>query len=213
MKRNLIGRRFTRLLVIDEAPSKTMPNGDLKTMWRCRCDCGVIKDVDASKLVRGSTTSCSCLKVEKILAASTTHGMSRTKEHRAWNHILGRCNTATDGAYKYYGAKGIKVCARWRDFENFFADMGYAPAKHFSIERKDVHGDYTPENCIWATASEQANNKRTNILVPRSDGKRQTLAQYARENGISYKLLHKRYRKHGLEKALALSSSRTTSTP
>lgn len=93
-----------------------------------------------------------------------------------------RCHGLRHGAYKHYGARGITVCERWKDFRNFLADMGECPAGK-SIDRIDVNGNYEPQNCRWATSQEQNNNKRNSRLLE-FNGRIQTLTQWANELGV-----------------------------
>lgn len=127
---------------------------------------------------------------------------SRRPEYRAWEAMHARCYSDTCISYPHYGARGIKVCERWQSFENFLDDMGPKPSRKHSLDRKDNDGDYTPENCRWATKVEQMNN-RTNSRWLEHDGKRMTLAQWARELGITEAALESRLRKGWpLERAL-----------
>lgn len=73
--------------------------------------------------------------------------------------MLQRCNNPNNPDYRKYGGRGIAVCAQWRRFESFYADMGERPAG-MSIERKDVNGAYEPSNCVWATKTQQNRNTR-----------------------------------------------------
>jgi len=112
--------------------------------------------------------------------------MSKTKEAYAWHAIKGRCYNPKNRAYKYYGARGIKVCPEWRNsFRSFYNDMGKAPSKDHSIDRINVNGDYAPENCRWATIKEQNRNKRTTVFVT-LNGEQLSLAEACERFGIRY---------------------------
>lgn len=175
------GRRFRRLTVVHYAGKKYGSYG----AWFCRCDCGKEVTVLATSLVHGLTKSCGCLDRDALVERNTKHGLANSPENKIWQNMRNRCSNPNNRSYKFYGAKGIKVCARWDDFLLFLSDMGPMPSPKHSIDRKDNNGDYCPENCRWASRTEQANNKRTNLVVE-IGGVRKTLADWCRDLSLRY---------------------------
>jgi len=112
-----------------------------------------------------------------------THGRHNTPEYRAWGDMKQRCQRPSHASYKNYGGRGITVCDRWQTFENFFADMGERPTQQHSIDRRDNNGNYTPENCRWATRDEQMSNLRKTRLIT-FNGETLHMAEWARRTGI-----------------------------
>jgi hypothetical protein len=90
--------------------------------------------------------------------------------------MIQRCTNPKRDSYKHYGGKGVKVCDRWRQFENFLADMGSRPAG-MTLERKDVNGDYEPSNCVWADAVTQARNS-VQVVWVEIGGERKRLVEW-----------------------------------
>jgi hypothetical protein len=116
-------------------------------------------------LVSGRQKSCGCLKRETTIARSTTHGLSKHELYYTWKNMWQRCTNPNNPKYPRWGGRGIKVCERWRLFENFLADVGERPPG-MTLDRRDNDGDYSPGNWRWATPAEQAANTRNLKLTP-----------------------------------------------
>jgi hypothetical protein len=121
------------------------------------------------------------------------HGLTHTPTYTCWVNMRRRCYHTPDKSFPDYGGRGIVVCERWHVFDNFIADMGVRPDAH-SLERRDNNGNYSPENCRWATKLDQANNTRANRLHV-FDGRAQTVEQWARERNSSAQAIRHRLRR------------------
>jgi hypothetical protein len=161
------GDRFNRCVIICEIAPRISPDGQIRRTVLCECDCGNTVNAILSELKSGHTKSCGCYKRYVTKMRSLKHGQSKkTPEYNTWLNIKKRCYNVNSPDFPDYGARGITVCDSWRNsFENFFEDMGKRPTKTHSIERKNNNLCYSPENCIWATSIQQANNKRNNRIV------------------------------------------------
>lgn len=160
--------------------------------WLCQCDCGAQKTVTGSHLRTGRVQSCGCLNDEKRNAPKT-HGMRRSRAWVIWSNMVQRCTNPRNTSFADYGARGITVCERWRDFGNFLADMGEPPAG-LTLEREQNDQGYEPGNCRWASRAEQALNKRTNRLLE-VDGVAKPLKTWCTELGLPYWTVHARLRR------------------
>jgi len=192
-----VPQTFGRLTTI--GPIFWLPVGSTKKHRKyqvCQCVCGNIVSLSVADLVTSRTQSCGCLHKERLRQRLTKHGRSHTREHVAWTCLIQRCYNPNDCGYANYGGRGIRVCDRWREpngqgFLNFLSDMGAKPFKNLTVERKLVNGNYCPENCCWATNTEQARNRRSNLNLTH-DGKTQCLTAWAEELGMTRSTLKSR---------------------
>jgi hypothetical protein len=177
--RDLTGLRSGRLVVA----SRIGKNKSGNSIWECRCDCGTVKPITSNNfLCKKPTQSCGCLLREASRARRLKHGKSGTGEYNSWKGMFARCDDPLDAGYKNYGGRGIKICERWRVFENFLADMGPRPIGT-TLDRHNNNKGYEPANCRWATWDQQANNRRTCRVID-AHGKSLTVQQWAKETGI-----------------------------
>lgn len=202
--RNLTGQRFGNLVAISRADND--PSG--KTRWLCRCDCGEEKVILSTNLVRGLTRSCGCFNKSTVSERMRKHMLSGHRLYKIWTDMKKRCSNPSCKSFDNYGGRGIKVCLAWENhFQLFYTWSllnGYRD--DLSLDRIDVNGDYHPDNCRWVDRVTQANNCRTNHYLT-FDGRTQSVAQWARELGVSDSLLRQRLLK------LGWSVEKTLSTP
>lgn len=145
------GEIFGRLQVLRRAGT----DQNKKVLWECLCICGNKVIVVAGSLVTGNTNSCGCFLKEKI----TKHGGSGKGSYNTWRGMMRRCYVSADKDYHKYGKVGITVHASWHDYQTFAKDMG-EPVGNQTLDRIDPHGNYTPENCRWASLTVQNRNVR-----------------------------------------------------
>lgn len=159
------------------------------------CDCGQTKTVLVENLAR--THSCGCLNSDIARNRATTHGMTGSPMYVIWQAMIGRCTNPKDVSYPNYGGRGILVCPRWRrSFVDFLADMGERP-EGMTLERIDNDGGYGPENCRWASYSEQARNRRSTRWVVLA-GERISLQEAAERLNATPRSINKWAKNRGL---------------
>lgn len=192
---DLIGKRFGKLEVT--RGSGTV-NG--KTVLACTCDCGGQTTAYVAHLVQGRRVSCGCHNPGR-----TTHGKRYTRGYQIWCDMLKRCYNSDSVSYKYYGARGITVCDRWRSsYQNFFDDMGDPPAG-LSLDRINTLLGYAPGNCRWATAQMQTENRTCQQLYE-YQGNKYTLPNLCKKLGINYRTMRNRLFRSGMTLEAAIST-------
>jgi hypothetical protein len=202
--KDITGQRFGRLTMLERLGYVTGTS-----LYRARCDCGVVRVVRACNVRNGTTKSCGCLSRGAIGPRSTTHGATRgaapSPEYVSWSGMIRRCENPRATNYEWYGARGISVCPRWREsFAAFLADVGPRPSRRHSLDRIDPSGNYEPGNVRWSTHTEQMRNRRDTWTTD-WEGRRVSVREVCERTGLRYQTVWDRVRKHGwsLERALA----------
>jgi hypothetical protein len=173
--RNLVGEIFGRLTVLSRADHPLRP-----IHWRCACSCGTERVVNGSRLTRGDTRSCGCLRTELTRARMTTHGHTAKKqsspEFWAWVNMRARCSNPKNPGFKSYGGRGITVEPAWdcrnTGFQPFLDHIGLMPEPGLSLDRIDNDRGYVIGNCRWATKHTQVRNRRSNRWIEGLGSKR-----------------------------------------
>lgn len=197
---DISGVKFGRLIALSKEETKDKHHA----YWRCQCDCGNTATVRTSHLKTGFVSSCGCYKSEASAQRKFKHGDSYSPTYRAWASMKNRCTNPSHEDFALYKGRGITVCERWMEYKNFLEDMGSRPS-NTSIDRINNNDGYYPENCRWATATQQARNKRNNLFIS-LNGKTKTIAEWSEITGINYGTLITRVR-------LGWTSDRALLTP
>ena len=178
--------------------------------WLCRCICGNTTTVPKHRLLAGVTKSCGCLKRNVLGDSVRKHGMANSKAsgykfriYGIWQAMRDRCTNANRKDFMYYGGRGIKVCEAWQVFEKFYEDMGDAP-EGATLDRIDTNGNYTPDNCRWASRKTQVLNSRKAKRI-HIKGETKTLKEWLAIYGIPKHTYYTR-RKKGMSEIEAIVS-------
>lgn len=192
---DMIHQRFDKLIVVENIYES---NVKLAKKVKCICDCGNSRIVVSRLLRIGMVKDCGCeiLRKRKFLS----HPLFNT-----WKDMIQRCYLKSAQFYQNYGGRGITVCDRWKDkkrgLENFINDIGEKPSNKHSLDRIDNNGDYSPENCRWATIKEQCRNRTSNRFLTYK-GETKCVAEWCEILNISNTTLFGRLRKGwSIEKA------------
>ena len=200
---DLTGNRFGMLVALFKRGRRGS-----QALWRCLCDCGQRTTVQLGNLRNGHTTSCGCKRSIITTALKTTHGYCGTQSYSSWQAMLERCLNPLNPKFDDYGGRGINVCKRWRNFENFLADMGERPIKT-TLGRIDNDGPYKARNCRWETAMTQGRNKRnTRTFV--YEGIAATVAEHCERLGLNCSTVRSRIYTYGWTISKSFSTNQQT---
>lgn len=203
MIKDMTGQKFGRLTVIKYAYS----DKSRCAVWVCKCECGNYVDAKGTELRYGRIKSCGCLQKDRARKVNTKHGKSNTKLHQVWRGIKDRCYNINAKNYKYYGGRGIQVCHEWlHNFQPFYdwaMNNGYKEG--LTIDRMDVNGNYSPDNCCWATTKQQQRNIRHNRNIT-INGVTHCMKDWCNILGLKYSTVSNRINQYNwsIERALEL---------
>jgi hypothetical protein len=147
--------------------------------------------------------SCGCARSQALSHALRRHGDSGSPEHQTWMRMRRRCRNPMPKDRKVYA--GITVCKRWASYEKFLLDMGRRPSPQHSLDRINSRGNYSPQNCRWATATEQASNRPSFVRPLTFNDETLLLSEWSKKVGLRYSVLYQRLtRGWSLEDTLTL---------
>lgn len=199
-----IGERFGYLTVLE------FFRKDGKWRCKCRCDCGTIKVIEKSSLQTGRTRSCGCYNKKRVHETHSKGNFSNTRLYNTWVNMKARCYNKHNPQYKNYGGRGIAVCEEWKNgflsFRSWALQNGWNEDHgkfEITLDRKDVNGNYTPNNCRWASQKEQANNQRRSRRWE-YNGKEFTLQEISEQFNINHMALRSRLYEQGLDAKTAI---------
>lgn len=164
-------------------------------LWECQCDCGNTTIVYPQQMITGRQKACRCGKSVTFHEMHYKHGGAGTRLYEIWCSMKKRCNNPHAKNYARYGGRGITVCSEWEQFEPFrdwALSVGYAEA--LTLERKDVNGNYCPENCTWIPQKRQARNRTSNKNI-QINGETHTLVEWCEIRKLNYSTVYSRIRR------------------
>ena len=189
--KSLVGKKFNSLTVLEVSSNKKNDN----YLLVCKCDCGNIQTIRATRVINGITKTCGCRNKGYSYSKSNKLSCLYPTFYSIWNSMKHRCYDKSNKKYKNYGARGIKICKEWKDsFENFLnwcLNSDYE--KGLTLDRIDVNSDYKPNNCRWANFTIQARNKTNNNLVTYNN-ETKCVAQWCEDLNIPYNTIRARLR-------------------
>lgn len=187
------GQKINRLTLIEPSHIHYQKSGSRILYWITKCECGNVKVQNGRRVKRGDIKSCGCLSKEVTSKVKTTHGETGSRLLRIYYNMKGRCYLESNPKFKNYGGRGITICDEWLDdytkFSKWAKENGYKD--DMTIERIDVNGNYSPENCAWISISDQAKNKTSSIRVY-IDGKRYSPKELSEIHGIPERTIYRR---------------------